>query len=126
MPLTCPYCKNAANLVNGAEVYPRRPDLAHKLFWKCAPCGAYVGCHQGGSDPLGRLANPELRRWKQAAHRWFDPIWKSRTMTRRAAYSWLAKELGIPAKDTHIGMFDVETCRRVVEVCMERQKGEVA
>jgi hypothetical protein len=37
-------------------------------------------------------------------------------MTRRAAYSWLAEQLGIDRGDCHIGTFDVEMCKRVIEV----------
>lgn len=37
-------------------------------------------------------------------------------MTRRAAYSWLAGELGVEVKRCHIGWFDVAECHRVVEV----------
>lgn len=32
-------------------------------------------------------------------------------------YAWLANELGIPKARCHIAMFDVETCKQVVEVC---------
>lgn len=35
-------------------------------------------------------------------------------MSRRAAYSWLAKQLGIEEKDCHIGMFNLEQCAAVV------------
>ena len=41
----------------------------------------------------------------------------SKTKARKAAYRWLSKQLGISAKICHIGMFDVETCKRVVEIC---------
>jgi hypothetical protein len=52
-----------------------------------------------------------------AAHAAFDPIWKSRQLTRTAAYRWLARELRIEITDCHIGMFDVDTCGKVVEIC---------
>ena len=118
---TCPYCNQPAALVTGAVIYPHRPDLHHKMFWQCKPCKAFVGCHdkgvgQGdGTKPLGRLANAELRQWKQRAHAAFDPVWKARHMSRRDAYAWLAGQLGIKAEDCHIGMFDVDQCRAVVE-----------
>jgi|WetSurMetagenome_2_1015567.scaffolds.fasta_scaffold1201624_2 hypothetical protein len=124
--LKCPYCTNTAELVTGAVIYPRRPDLSHKLFWSCSPCGAYVGCHPGTSNSLGRMANAELRQARSNAHAWFDRIWQAREMSRSKAYAWLAKRLGLPVEKAHIGMFDAEMCRRVVEACMERQKGNVA
>lgn len=123
--LSCSYCGDPARLVFGTEIYPHRADLWMKLFWHCAPCGAWVGCHQGTDTPLGRLANAELRGAKQRAHAAFDPLWQrkqlrdgcSKNAARGAGYAWLAKQLGVEPKDCHIGMFDVQQCLRVVEVC---------
>ena len=114
----CPYCGKAAELVDGSYVYPHRYDLAHKQFWVCTPCDARVGCHSNSIQPLGRLANAELRGWKMQAHAAFDPIWKRKYMrSRGVAYSWLANQLELKKKDCHIGMFGVDMCKRVVEVC---------
>jgi hypothetical protein len=133
---TCPYCGQAARLVTGATIYHGRIDLSQLKFWQCRPCDAYVGCHKKGNGPagvisdgtlpLGRLANGPLRMWKQNAHMAFDPFWKNSGRGRRAVmYAKLAEKLGIEAKDCHIGMFDVETCKRVVQICAEwRAKGE--
>lgn len=117
--VNCDYCGNPARLVNGSVIYPHRPDLKNLSFWLCEPCSAYVGCHKNSKSkaaPLGRLANAELRKAKNRAHAAFDPLWKDGNMSRRRAYSWLAKQLGIKEKDCHIGMFDVDMCARVVEV----------
>lgn len=117
--LLCPYCGNKTQLVGGLTIYPHRPDLYKKQFYQCAPCDAYVGCHPGTTKPLGRLADAELRKAKMAAHAAFDPLWRNgaRAKRRKAAYAWLAEQLGIDAKQCHIGMLDVATCSRVVEVC---------
>jgi hypothetical protein len=119
--MSCPYCNNEAWLVGGNVIYPHRPDLFNKRFWLCAPCNAYVGCHPGTEKPLGRLANSELRQAKQKAHIAFDALWKRTTplgtFDRKGAYTWLARQLGIPRADCHIGQMDVEQCQRVVEVC---------
>lgn len=42
-------------------------------------------------------------------------IYPHRNKTRRNAYKWLSSALGIPAEQTHIGMFDVAMCEKVVE-----------
>ena len=124
----CPYCASKSELVKGSVIYPHRNDLYNLNFWLCAPCDAYVGCHKGTTNPLGRLANKELRSAKSEAHKFFDPLWhnseKPRRHARNAAYSWLAEALGVPTQECHIGMFDVETCRRVVEICKNRLKDE--
>jgi len=118
MTVTCSYCDRPAEPVKGSAIYPHRRDLVRHNFWRCVPCGAHVGCHPkgngDGTKPLGRLANAELRRAKQAAHAAFDPIWKARHMNRREAYAWLAGELGISTANCHIGMFDLDGCRAVV------------
>lgn len=115
----CDYCGNKARLVDGSVVYPHRPDLASKSFYYCdnGHGPAYVGCHAGTTNVLGRLADAELRRWKSIAHGVFDPIWKNKLVRRGDAYAWLAKELGIEAKHCHIGSFDVERCKQVYAVC---------
>lgn len=122
MAVNCDYCQRPAELVTGDVIYPHRADLFHKRFWHCPPCGAYVGVHAGSKDhkPLGRLANKELRDAKQAAHAAFDPLWKSGEFSRSGAYKWLSARMKLPASETHIGMFNVEQCRRVVELCESR------
>ncbi len=119
----CPYCGGNALLVTGAVIYPHRKDLAAKRFYQCAPCDAYVGCHPSG-QPLGRLANMELRQAKMSAHAAFDPLWKpvGGSRARSRAYRKLAQLLGIPPSDCHIGAFDVHQCRRVVEVLKTSQQ----
>lgn len=115
----CPYCRTTADLVSGGEVYPHRPDLHEKWFYRCTPCDARVGCHPDTKEPLGRMANAELRVAKMEAHEYFDMIWKRECaglMKRKEAYAWLAGAMGIDKNDCHIGMFDLEQCKRVVEL----------
>lgn len=121
MTVTCPYCDRPTPMVTGKTIYPERPDLFHKKFYRCDPCDAHVGCHEPnaqfgftGIEPLGRLANAELRQAKYMAHRYFDPLWRDGTMRRKSAYKWLAGQLGISPANCHIGMFDIDGCRAVV------------
>ena len=81
--------------------------------------------HNGGSqarprDPATRgvKAEPgsELARARQAAHRAFDPLWQSGKMTRSNAYTELARRLNLTKAECHMVLFDVATCRRVVEM----------
>lgn len=121
MTIICPYCQTTAPLVTGQTVYPHRPDLYTKSFYFCQPCDAYVGCHNGTAHALGRLANAELRAAKIRAHSAFDLIWKTGSMRRGDAYTWLAEKLQIEKTECHIGMFDVAMCDKVVTVCEEYQ-----
>lgn len=124
MKVICDYCNNKAVLVTGKELYPHRPDLVSIKAWQCKPCNASVGCHKNSKDniPLGRLANPELKRLKQDAHAAFDPLWKSGKLTRKEAYAWLSHAMDIDPNACHIGMFNEDLCRKVVKVCND-QKG---
>lgn len=117
--VVCPYCAAIADLVTGEAVYPHRRDLHERLFYRCRTCDAWVGTHRGTTKPLGRLANAELRQAKVAAHAAFDAKWRRLAWKRGAAYRWLASALGIDSRSCHIGMFDVDLCRRVVEACVE-------
>ena len=121
----CPYCHNPSVLVTGDVVYPHRPDLREKNFYLCWTDDARVGCHPGTAKPLGRLADKELRQAKQAAHAAFDPLWRDNKKKRKAAYTWLAEQLGINVNDCHIGMFDVDMCRRVVAACKTQWKSDL-
>lgn len=121
--VNCPYCDGLAHLVSGMVIYPTRKDLAFLKFWLCSDDShewAYVGCHQGGSIPLGRLATSELRRAKSKTHRAFDPLWKDKHMSRAEAYLWLSQKLNIPRVECHIGMFDLNLCKRAEMVASNK------
>ncbi|SDF77845.1 zinc-finger-containing protein [Sporomusa acidovorans] len=112
MNVICQYCGKPAQFVDSSRVYRK----SYGMIYYCKPCNAWVGVHEGTKKPLGVLANAELRRWKKKAHFYFDRLWKSKLMSRKAAYKWLSGQLHKPVAQTHIGMFDVSDCKRVVEV----------
>lgn len=114
----CPYCGNWSEKVTGLDIYPHRPDLAEKSFYRCFPCNAYVGCHPNTDKPLGRLSDAPLRKMKSRVHQEFDELWKSGCMTRKEAYKWLADRMGLEKDDCHVGMFDEDQCARAVEICL--------
>lgn len=119
----CMECSAKAVLVGGRAIYPHRPDLYGKRFWLCE-CGAYVGCHPGTQDPLGCPAGPAARKARNAAHAAFDPIWRSRQMSRSEAYKWLASELGQRASETHISWMDEATALKVAHICSAASPAE--
>lgn len=124
----CDYCSRPSAATTGATIYPHRPELSRLQFFACEPCGAWVGCHDGTSVPLGRLADASLRKARSEAHRAFDPIWKkqmeeTRCSKRRArdqAYTWLAREMNLPVQECHIGAFDEGHCRAAITLCRAR------
>lgn len=126
----CPYCGGVPELVDGGEIFgPRRPDTAGR-YYLCRPCAAWVGCHRYSSEAMGRLATAELRGLRREAHRVFDLIWQKRyKASRYKAYSWLSLRMGIPRHLVHMGYFDEEQCRQVIEICsafLRRREAEAA
>lgn len=122
--LLCSYCGMPTVLLeSSAEIYGRD----YGPVYRCPIGCGWVGTHKNSSKfkALGRIANRELRQAKQAAHAAFDPLWRAKIhrerckpgKARAAGYRWLAEQLGIDPSVCHIGMMNVEGCRRVVEVC---------
>ena len=111
----CDYCGRRAEFVDSKIVYGR----SYGKIYLCKHCMAFVGVHKGTDQPLGRLANAELRYWKKEAHAAFDPLWKYGRFKgyRNAAYAWLAERMGLPVEKTHIGMFDVRECKKAIQIC---------
>jgi hypothetical protein len=115
----CGYCNKKPELVDGKVIYGNHTNYGK--FWHCSSCDAYVGVHQGTDQPLGRLANKELRSLKKEAHMYFDNLWKvllhpgvTKNVARSEAYKWLSDKMGTPMAETHIGMFDEDQCRMVI------------
>lgn len=119
MIVICPYCDAEAKLVSGDVVFPHRPDLKNKHFYRCEPCSARVGCHPGTTTPMGSLASKELRYQRSLAHLALDALWKRNYMTRQEAYLWLAQEFGA---STHIGQSDEATCRKIRQLANEYRR----
>ncbi len=116
IPKICRYCGNEVVFTSNAEIYGR--EYGNGKCYLCRRCRAFVGVHTGTIIPLGTLANDELRNARKQAHNEFDKLWKgpTRRMTRYNAYGWLSKEMNLKRKDTHIALFEVEQCKKVVEL----------
>lgn len=118
----CPYCQSEVLFSKSSEFIYKKDFGSVYYCSKFPSCNAFVGCHKITGRALGRLADGELREFKKQAHYHFDEIWKEefekgQKNARSLRYEWLSKELKIPIEETHIGMFDVETCKLVIELC---------
>lgn len=115
MNVVCQYCNKPAALVDSSVIY----GSSYGMIYLCGDCNAYVGVHKGTERPLGTLANEETREWRRRAHKVFDPLWRQNVFTsRRTAYRWLAKALGV--REVHIGASDIETCRKIIQACEDK------
>lgn len=117
----CPYCDQPTVLIDSAEIYNGR---SYGWAWTCRTCFAYVGCHKGTTNALGRVADQRLRSIKRSTHAIFDPLWKklmkisnySKVEARTAMYMWLSLYTRIPLEECHIGMFDEEQCQETLHI----------
>lgn len=130
--MKCPYCGQPPKMVTGEEIYPRLEHLHYKNFWSCPPCGAYVGCHDpnprlklNGTEPLGTLANAELRKARSAVHAAFDPLWKRKRMNRTQAYQWLGQRMGLPPDQTHVACFNLVQCKLALNTINQYQEKKI-
>lgn len=123
----CCNCGGEGVPTTGQEIYPHRPDLHSLKFFKCPKCpDVYVGCHKKGAknekgvgnagEPLGMMADRELRSLKKTAHSLFDPFWKDKKIKRYECYRRLAEDMGIKQSECHIGMFTKSQCRQAILV----------
>ena len=128
--LKCPYCGGKAHLRDASSIYHSFKYRGKMFVCENFPkCDSYVGCHPNTTKPLGRMANKKLRTMKSKAHEYFDPLWKKRVFARKKslsynrtkAYKWLAEQLDLPESKCHIGLFDVDMCRKVIDVCSKKQ-----
>jgi hypothetical protein len=127
VPAMCPHCAGRIRLMSNAVIYNGKEYGKWPYTYICqkAGCRAYVGCHPNTFIPLGTLATAPMRDARKKAKAAFNPLWESGQMTRSQAYTWLATQLGIKNKEEcHIGWFDVEQCRRVVQVCNQHMAEE--
>lgn len=95
------------------------------------------------SKPYGTTANAELRRFRILCHKYFDKLWKTKVKIivgnkfftqkrykelekkcRLDAYHWLSSKLEKDIRITHIAMFSLNECYKVLSFCFEHYKDE--
>lgn len=118
MKIFCVECdeKVEPTLVSGADVYPRRPDLAELPFWRCEACKNFVGTHhktKNPTKPLGVIANPNLKKIRQEIHSKLDLLWREGPYNRKGLYSLLSRELG---REYHTA--DLRNLREATEILL--------
>ena len=117
----CPYCGCGTVIVDAKDIYGFDTTIIGKFYRCLLNHDHYVGTYPGGV-PFGRLADPELRRWKHLGHRKLDELLSLKIFRSQAAeYLWLSHRMNLDRRYTHFGMFNVEQCRKAIEL-LEEQK----
>lgn len=93
-------------------------DEAYEVGWM----GSKPKRQPGVSAPPGS----PLARARMRAHQVFDRFWQSGQMSRKQAYRWLARQMGIPVQRCHIILFSEGDCMEVVKICSRRAFREEA
>lgn len=109
--MNCPYCGREAVWCENKAIYGRNYGKSY-MCYLCKKCDAYVGCHNNTKEPLGTMANRELRGLRVKCHDLIDPLWKSGDLKRKEVYRVLEKQWGQPI---HIAQADEKLCREIIE-----------
>lgn len=106
----------AARLTTGREIYPHRPDLSGKVFWKCDVCLNYVGTHKSDKKhtPLGNIPTKALRTARLHIHAILDPLWKEKGMPRGKIYARISERIGRPYHTAEIRT--IEEAREIYKI----------
>ena len=94
----CPYCGAKASLRPASAVYGTATKVPDSYLYVCdryPRCDSYVGAHKRTKEPMGTLANGDLRNKRIQAHKAFDWMWKSGLMTKWQAYKWMQGKLAL-------------------------------
>lgn len=121
--MRCPYCGRPVQLRPTAYVYGEDNLHPQGFLYVCTgypdACDAYVGAHKKSMQPMGTLANSELRHKRIEAHRALKQIWLEGYMTKHGTYIWLQNRLNLREKDTHIGKFSDYLCMETIRECSQ-------
>ena len=123
IPEICGYCGGKVIFTDSAILYG---GVSRGDVYLCTNCNASVGVHKGTNRPYGTLANAALKLKRRETHVVFDQFWKNQQMTRTNGYKWLAQQMQIPEYRAHIGIFDMQQCEQVLQICYKNQNENVA
>jgi ssDNA-binding Zn-finger/Zn-ribbon topoisomerase 1 len=117
----CPECGGAMTL--------RASKHGNGIFYGCRNYPRCRGTHSAHPDgrPMGIPANQGTKAMRHEAHQAFDKLWKGKRprYSRTQAYYMLQVALNIPKEEAHIGRFDINQCKRVIEWIAELEKARL-
>lgn len=115
----CPYCNAPAVLQRTDQVYGVECDTMLYVCKNYPACDTYIRTIPGTMQPLGTMANAELRQLRRETHEVFDQLYLRHLMTKDAAYDWMAFWLSCQRSNAHIAMLDTFACKLVAQKSKE-------
>lgn len=116
----CGKCNVKTIQIDSFLIYKTR---SYGMIRICPICEAFVGVDKKGAA-LGSVADPETRKWRKEAHRYFDNLWQQKVdkgfekrKARPAAYRWLADVMKLHPDHAHIAQMNAEECKKLIEFC---------
>lgn len=89
--------------------------LLHGFVYMCPKCGASVSVHPGTRIPKGSVVTGYVKKLRIKVHKELDSLWhKEKLIERSDLYKMLAKELGIPYTECHVGKADQIMCDKML------------
>lgn len=106
--VTCRYCGKPAKLIRER----RKGVHLSQLIWFCPICNAECGAREHDHEPIGIMADEQLRHDHRKLHRM---LWKAQGTARISeALNWLMDELHIAANG--IQDFDEQTTVKAIQL----------
>ena len=103
----CPYCGSLATL--------RPASAIHGLSDISA--GTYLYVCRRTKQPLGTLANGDLRHKRILAHHALHSVQAQLGMSRDQSYRWLQTQMGLPGDQVHIAKCGDYRCEQIIRIC---------
>ena len=95
----CPYCGSLATLRPASVIHGLSDISAGTYLYVCRrwpACDAYVTADRRTKQPLGTLANGDLRHKRILAHHALHSVQAQLGMNRDQSYRWLQTQMGCP------------------------------
>ena len=80
-------------------------------------CDAYVTADRRTKQPLGTLANGDLRHKRILAHHALHSVQAQLGMNRDQSYCWLQTQMGLPGDQVHIAKCGDYRCEQIIRIC---------
>lgn len=115
----CPYCGSLATLRPASAIHGLSDISAGTYLYVCRrwpACDAYVTADRRTKQPLGTLANGDLRHKRILAHHALHSVQAQLGMSRDQSYRWLQTQMGLPGDQVHIAKCGDYRCEQIIRI----------